>query len=154
MTAFRSLAAALPYLPALPDLHRFRSLDPIFFLTISLAFFPFSAILFFRKSCGSSARQTFCRFFILGRPLQPSSKSFRMNIYDVPRFALFCRQFWTRNPFRMNTYKKSSEVFILNNLQLELNLLESTLTGKGGRGWGARNPRFPAFGHRSVSSLS
>jgi len=151
MTAFRSLAAALP---TLSDLHRFRSMDPIFFLTISLAFFLFSAILSLRKSCGSTARQTFCRFFILGRSLRRFSKSFRMNSYGIPRFALFCRQFWTRNSFRCNTYKKYSEVFILNNLQGALNSLESTLTGKGGREWGARNPRFPAFGHRSVSSLS
>jgi hypothetical protein len=129
MTAFRSLAPALLYF------HRLRSLGPGLFLTISLAFFLFSAILFFRKSCGNTARQTFCRFFILRRPLQSFSKSFRMNICSVPRFALFCRQFWTRNSFRCNTYKKSSEVFILNNLRVALNSLESTLTGKGGRGW-------------------
>src|SRR6202021_3232398 len=128
----------LPYLPYLPDLHRFRSLDPIFFLTISLAFFLFSARLFVRKYCGSTARQTFCRFFILERSLLRFSNSFRINICGIPRFALFCRQFWTRNPRRMNTYKKSSEVFILNNLQGLLNSLESTLTGKGGRGWCAR----------------
>jgi hypothetical protein len=134
MTASRSLAAALPYLTAPPDLHRFRSLDPIFFLTISLAFFLFSAILSLRKYCGSAARQTSCRFFILWRSLRRFPKFFRMNTYDVPRFALFCRQFWTRNPFRMNTYKKSSEVFILNNLELALSFLESTLTGKGGGG--------------------
>ena len=154
MTAFRSLAAALPYLPALPDLHRFRSLDPIFFLTISLAFFLFSAILFLRKSCGSTARQTFCRFFILGRSLRSTSKFFRMNSCGTPRFALFYRQFWTSNSFRCNTYKKSSEVFILNNLQMSLNSLESTLAGKGGRGWGARYARHPAFGHHPASSLS
>lgn len=148
MTAFRSLA------PALPDFYRFPSLDPRFFLTISVAFFLFSAILPLSKSCGSTARQTFCRFFILRRPLQSFSKSFRMNICSVPRFALFCRQFWTRNSFRCNTYKKSSEVFILSNLRVALNSLESALTGKRGEGVGARYPRFPAFGHRAVSSLS
>jgi hypothetical protein len=147
MTAFRSLAAALL------DLRRLLSEDPRFFLTIFLAFFLLSATLFPRKSCGSTARQTFCRFFILGRPLRHFSKSFRMNIFSVPRFALFCRQFWTRNPRRMNTYKKSSEVFILNNLQVSLSSLESTLTKKGGRGWGTRDPRFPAFGNPPASSL-
>jgi hypothetical protein len=151
MTVFRSLAADLP---ALPDLHRFRSLDPIFFLTISLAFFLFSAMLFVREFYGSTARQTFCRFFILGLLSRRISKSFRMNICDVPCFALFCRQFCTRNSFRMNTYMRSSEVFILNNLHGTLNSLESTLTGKGGRGCGALYPRFPAFGRRPASSLS
>ncbi len=34
MTTFRSLAAGLP------DFRHFRSLDPAFFLTISLAFLP------------------------------------------------------------------------------------------------------------------
>jgi hypothetical protein len=128
MTAFPSLS------PALPDFHPLPSLDPGFFLTISLAFFLFSAILLFGKSCESTARQTFCRLFILERSSQRSSKSFRMNICNVPRFALFYRQFWTSNSFRCNTYKKSSEVFILNSLQGSLNSLESTLTGKGGGG--------------------
>lgn len=147
MTAFRSLAAAFP------DFNRFPSLDPGFFLTISLAFFLFSAILFFRKSCRSTARQTFCRFFILGRSLRSLPKSFRMNSCGIPRFALFYRQFWSHNLFRINTYKKTSEVFILNNLQGALNFLESTLTGKEGRG-DADIPRFPAFGHYPSSSLS
>jgi hypothetical protein len=132
MTPFRPLAAALP------DFHRFRFLDPRFFLTISLAFFLFIAILFIRKYCGNTARQTFCRFFILGRSLRSISKSFRMNSCGTPRFALFCRQFWHNNPFRINTYKKSPEVFILNNLQILLNSLESTLTGKEGEGVGCR----------------
>jgi hypothetical protein len=57
-----------------------------------------------------------------------------MNSCGVPRFALFCRQFRTSKSFRINTYKKSSEVFILNNLQGDLSYLESTLTGKGGGG--------------------
>jgi len=152
MTACQSLLSALLYF------HRLRSLDPVFFLTISLAFFLFSATLFIRKSCESTARQTFCRFFILGRLFRRLfrrfAKSFTMNTCDVPRFALFCRQFWTRNSFRCNTYKKSSEVFILNNLQGTLNSLESTLTGKGGRGWCARYPRFPAFGRHPAFSLS
>lgn len=133
MTTSRSLAAALP------DFHRFGSLDPVFLLTISFAFFMFSATLFLGKSCGSRARQIICRFFILGRSLRHFPKPFRMNSCAIPRFALFYRQFLNRNPFRINTYRKTSEVFILNNLQDALNFLESTLTGKG-EGVGCQYP--------------
>src|ERR1700675_4143533 len=53
---------------------------------------------------------------------------------ETPRFAVFYRFFWPCNPFRMNTSRKLSQVFILNNLQETLSPLESAFTEKRGGG--------------------
>ena len=76
-----------------------------------------------------------------GRPLPPflfqydltcySAKSFRMN---RSKNTVFHRFFWSHKPFRMNTSKKSPQVFILSGLGKALSLLESALTKKGGGG--------------------
>jgi hypothetical protein len=52
----------------------------------------------------------------------------------MPRFAVFYWFFSQRKLFRMNTYNKSTQVFILKVLRNELSLLESALTRKGGGG--------------------
>jgi len=78
----------------------------------------------------------FAAFFILCPPSPIYSvKSFRMNELKTPRFTVFCRFFWPRNPFKMNTSRKSPQVFILNDLHDMLSSLESALTKKGGGRW-------------------
>ena len=53
---------------------------------------------------------------------------------ETPRFTVFYRFFWPRNPFRMNTSRNFSQVLILNDLLESLSPLESALTKKGGGG--------------------
>jgi hypothetical protein len=73
-------------------------------------------------------------FLFCARPSPNSTKSFRMNVYETPRFALFYRFLSRRNPRRMNTYKAAPQVFFLKDLRNVSNSLKSTLTKKGGRG--------------------
>ena len=62
---------------------------------------------------------------------------------------MFYRLFWPRNPFKMNTSKKSLQVLILNDLLETSNPLESTLTKKRGRGkWQTKGPEAFVSGPR------
>jgi hypothetical protein len=58
------------------------------------------------------------------------------------RNTAFCRVssvFLTPNPFRMNSSRKSPQVFILRDLRKTLSPLESAFTEKGGGGWAAKS---------------
>ena len=102
---------------------------------ITLAFFSFSAIMALVEFCVLRARRTLCRVLYF-RACCPgySTKSFRINGSKTPRFAVFYWFFLQHKFFRMNTYKKSAQVFILKDLRNALSPLESALTKKGGGG--------------------